>query len=63
MKARPKTSITLKLYNWSPMELKPSSSETLSKDQVYEKMPQALDKIKVATAKFTEKIQNISKCT
>ena len=38
----------------SPIVLKPTSNQTLSKDQINEKMSQALDKIKVASAKFTE---------
>ena len=38
----------------SPIVLKPNSSQTLSKDQINEKISQALHKIKVACAKFTE---------
>ena len=38
----------------SPIVLKPTSNQTLSKDQINEKMSQALDKIKVASAKVTE---------
>ena len=38
----------------SPIIPKPTSSQTLSKDQINEKMSQALDKIKLASAKFTE---------
>ena len=38
----------------SPIVLKPNSKQTLSKDQINEKMSQALDKIKVASAKVTK---------
>ena len=38
----------------SPIVLKPTSSQTLSLDQLNEKMSQALGKIKVASAKVTE---------
>ena len=34
----------------SPIVLKPTSNQTLSKDQINEKMSQALDKIEVASA-------------
>ena len=38
----------------SPIVLKPTSSQTLLKDQINEKMSRALDKIKVARAKVTK---------
>ena len=38
---------------FSPIVLKPTSNQTISKDQINEKMSQALDKIKVASAKVT----------
>ena len=38
----------------SPIVLKPTSNQTLSKEQINEKMSQALDKIKVASSKVTK---------
>ena len=44
--------------------MKTTSNQTLSKDQNNEKISQALDKIKVDSAKVTENgKKNISKCT
>ena len=55
MKALPQNSVTLNLKKLSPIVLKPTSNQTLSKDQINETMSQPLDKIKVASAKVTEK--------
>ena len=45
----------------SPVVLKPTSSQTFSKDQFNEKISQALDKIKVSSAKVTENRKKIVK--
>ena len=47
----------------SPILLKPTSSQTLSKDQINETFSQALDKIKAATAKVIENGKKFSKYT
>ena len=52
-KTLPKNFSYAEAVKLSPIVLKPISSETLSKDQINEKMSQALVKIKVASAKFT----------
>ena len=55
MKAHPKICFKLKLYNLIfPNRAETSIKPTLSQDQIYGKISQDVDKIKVACAKFTE---------
>ena len=53
-KALTKTFSYAEAVKLPPIVLKPTSNQTPSKDQINEKMSQALDKSKVASAKVTE---------